>query len=574
MMEVPHFDSLFEPLLHWAGRRPDDTAIHFVHDDGREEVITAGQLHTRALVAGEALQKRGVSRGDIVIVVLRHSPELIDLFWGLIAIGAVPSIFPYLTEKIDPEIYTKQTRQLISNSGASLVITFPEFDSLTGGLLADTGCTVITVDEITGSACTGEIETDFSAGAEMAQLQYSSGSTGLQKGVVHSHRALLDCVHATATVNDIRTTDVCVNWLPLFHDFGLIVGLLIPVTYGIPTVLMSPFYWIRKPSRLLEVMHRHRGTICFMPNFAFNHSVRSVRDGDLKGVDLSGVRRLINGSEPVRLDTLERFTERFAPCGLEPETVAVGYGATEASGGITMTPWNRRPKVDWVDLRKLQTTGRAVPVERSAPGASPIVSCGPPMMDIELDIVDPGGKVLEDRRVGEIVVRSPRVFSEYHLAPELTEQALIDGGFRSGDLGYLSDGELYICGRKKDLIITGGRNVYPEDLDEIANKVPGIYPGRSVAFGVLDERSGSEGIVMVCELRQDSTEEQKIEIERELRGRVVGELDLPIADLHLLDQRGWVVKTTNGKIARSANRAKYLKTLSRGPFREGLAIEG
>jgi acyl-CoA synthetase (AMP-forming)/AMP-acid ligase II len=573
MIDLGEFDSLVEPLAHLARTRPDTRALVIVDDDGREEVVTTRQLYDRALGIGGALQSMGIGPGDVVILVLRHSRELMDIFWALLAIGAVPAIFPYLTEKIDPEAYRRQARLLISSAGATMVITFSQFETELRGLTADSDCRVVTVDDISGTA-EAEPPSRFghTTGNEVALLQYSSGTTGLQKGVVHTHRHMLGSVLGVQNAFGVRDDDVVVSWLPLFHDLGLIGGFFMPLLTGIPAVIMSPFYWLRNPKSLFELIHRHRGTISLMPNFALNHSVRSVRKRDTEDLDLSCWRVLLNAAEPVRLDSLRSFAERFGPSGYDPSAMMVGYGTTECTGPVTISPAGKGPEADWVDLEALQTTGYAMPSTDRAPGATPIVSCGRPLPGWEVEIVDEAGNGLDERHVGEVIVRGPLLFDEYHRSPELTARAFRNGWFRPGDLGYRSDGRLYICGRIKDVIVTGGRNIHPEDVEEIANRVDGIYPGRAVAFGVHNELTGTEGVVIVCELRHRYTGDKTIEIERELRGRLVAEMETTLVDLHLLDEKGWVIKTTNGKIARSANRAKYLKTLARGPFSEPLAV--
>ena len=207
-------------------------------------------------------------------------------------------------------------------------------------------------------------------------------------------------------------------------------------------------------------------------------------------------------------------------------------------------------------MHELQINKRAVPLPAQAPGSLATVSCGVPVAGGEIRILDEEGQPLPERQVGEIIIRTNALFSGYHGQPELTAQVMKDDWFYTGDLGYMAGGHLYICGRKKDMIIVAGRNVYPEDLEAIANMVPGIYSDRAVAFGVFDEQLGSERIVMVCDLKRKAGDAEKIDIERELRRRVHQELDVTLGEVHLV-KKGWVVKTINGKIARSANREKY-----------------
>jgi len=571
MIRLIQLDSIFETLAHRACHEPDRCAMIFVHEDGHQETVSAGQQHRRAMASGAALRDRGIGRGDVVVVLLRHSRELVDVLWGLLSVGAVPAIFPYLTEKLDPEIYRRQIERLVTSAGAAALATSSNFEQ-EASLLADlAGCRVVVVDGIGVSDSPTPFEPVPTTGDAACFIQYSSGTTGMQKGVVHSHGDLLAGLAAITKAVDIRPDDVIVTWLPLFHDFGIVCGFLLPMLHGIPIVFMSPFYWLRNPKSLLELIDRYRGTVTFMPNFAFNHCVRSIRSRDVEGLDLSCWRVALNSSELARVDTMRSFVDRFGPYGFSESALMVGYGTTECMG-ITMTPADREPGTDWIDLRVLQSSGRAVSVDEGSPGSFHIASCGFNLETVAVRIVDTEGREVGDRRVGEILVRSPFSLKEYHRQPELTARSLSSGWFHTGDLGYRHRGELFVCGRIKDVINSGGRIIHTEDLEEIANKVPGIHPGRSVAFGVLDDRTGTEGIAMVCELRHQCSDEQQIDVERELRRRLVSEMEVTLVDLHLLDVTGWVIKTSNGKIARGANRTKYLELLARGPFKESHAV--
>ncbi|MGH7898759.1 MAG: AMP-binding protein, partial [Candidatus Binatia bacterium] len=390
-------------------------------------------------------------------------------------------------------------------------------------------------------------------------LIYSSGTTGLQKGIAHTHRTVLDSLARLRDGYLLDRASVIVGWLPLFHDMGLNTGLLLPAFTGARVVLMSPFSWVRSPKTLFTAIDRHRGTHCWMPNFAFNHSVRSVRDRDLEGIDLSSWRVLCNASEPVRLESLERFAARFASRGFARTALASAYGMTEVSGAVTLSRLGEFPPVDWSDRSALQLEGQAVARTPDAQEAIALVSSGAAIEGIEYAILDRDGAKLGDRRVGEIAVRSDFCRHGYHQRPDLNAISIRDGWFLTGDLGYTAGGELFVCGRKKDLILTGGKNVYPEDLEEIANQVPGISPGRAVAFGLDDPGLGTESAAMVCELREPLDEERRFEVERELRRRVVGAMGITLGKVSLVEDSGWVVKTSNGKIARAANRQKYLE---------------
>jgi len=558
-MSIADYPTLVHALRERSTQSPDRRAVTFLNEDGRVELLTYGQLLRQAQGYARAYRDLGAGPGNLVILVMNHALELIPAFWGALLAGVVPTIFPYQTEKLDADIYRQRVRRLVEQSGARHVVTFAEFQPALIELFAGLDVAVLRTDEL---ARPGREEPGTALppvrGAQAAFIQYSSGTTGLQKGVVLSHQAALNNVQAIARAVEIRADDVVVCWLPLHHDMGLITGMMLPILAGIPAVLISPFQWVRDPAVLLKAIHEYRGTLCWMPNFAFNHCARSIRERDLQGLDLSHWRTLIDGGEPVRLDSLQLFTNRFAPLGFRESALGAGYGMAEITGAVCITPMGRPPRVDWVSLRTLQEAQRAEPAPPEQPGSTPIVSSGRLVQGVEAQIVDAQDRPLPERHIGEILVRSNAMLSGYHNRPDLTQQAMNLGWHRTGDLGYMSEGDLFVTGRLKDLIITGGRNVYPEDLEALAATVEGVRPGRAVAFGLPDATLGTEAIVMVCELREAGDPTLGLAVERELRRRVTQQLDLALSEVRFVD-KGWVVKTPSGKVARSANREKFLR---------------
>ncbi len=574
MLMIPSsVTTLTQPVQQRAPQDADRPAVIFVDDDGREEKLTCGQFHQAAQAYARAMQAVGVRQEDLVILVLRQSPTLLAAFWGALYLGAIASIFPFLTEKLDPALYMERVKELVIHSGARAVITFDEFKEELAHLLAGASCRVLSTTEIP----TAEAQPEPAAwpefdGAKIAFLQHSSGTTGLQKGVALSHRAVLNQVDAYGRAIDLRPDDVIVSWLPLYHDMGLIAGFVMPLVAGVPLVLMSPFKWVRDPKILLQALHRHHGSLCWLPNFAYNHTARVVRPQDLAGLDLSGVRAFINCSEPVFLESHEVFLKRLAACGVQAEALQVCYAMAENTFAVTQTPPGQPAHVDWVSTRALQEERRAVPaaapptvpvpdtgVDAEPTAVTPMVSCGYPIEGTELRIVDEHGKFLPERQVGEIALRSSCMLTGYYRRPEITAQAVRSGWYHTGDMGYLAGGQLYITGRKKDLIIVGGKNIYPQDLEAIANTLPGLVPGRSAAFGLFDPRMGSENIVMVCELEDDRLDEQaRHALEMELRRRVVQRSEVALSDVRLVSKR-WLIKTSSGKISRASNREKYIR---------------
>ena len=554
-------NSLLEPVIARAQQCPEQLALIFLHEDGRQETYNAGQFHESMVEYARVLAAVGLGSGELVILVMRHSPALLSAFWGAMYLGAVPAIFPYLSEKLDPERYAAQVQALVARSGVRVVITYSELENMFKRLLGGLNCQVLNTDDVSRYGNGAETPmTRLPVGDSIAFLQHSSGTTGLQKGVALSHRAVLAQLTAYGRAIGLNSDDVIASWLPLYHDMGLIAGFILPLVVGIPLVLMSPFHWVRDPKTLLWAIHEHRATLAWLPNFAYNHCAQRIRQRDLAGLDLSNWRAAINCSEPVRYESHRLFLERFAPYGFRESSLATCYAMAENTFAVTQSRLARPPDIDWVDMRALQETGLAKQAHSGASGALPVISCGHPLEGTQLRIVSDEGHPLPERHVGEIVIRSDSLLNGYYRQPALTTGAIRGGWLYTADMGYLASGQLYVSGRKKDLIIVGGKNIYPQDLEAIANEVSGIYPGRAVAFGLPDEKLGSEAIVMVCELCGQAGQEASKAVEQELRRRVVQRLDVTLKDVRLVENR-WLIKTSSGKLARAANRDKYLDSL-------------
>ena len=553
-------ESIVEPFVEKTLENQDRIAIILISDDDSEEKISYGQLHSKAISWAQTLQSNAIKKQDIVIVCLNHSPELVAAFWGVLYAGAIPIISHYPEHVPNRDKFKEQICSLVKNSGARGLITTPELQIELGDSLRDLNCQAISAAEILTRPGKLDLSVpkDYAWGEQIAYIQYTSGSTGRQKGVRLSHRAILNFIQSYATALDLRPRDVIVNWPPLYHDLGLFSGIVLPLTIGVALVLMSPFKWVHNPKALLEAIQRHGGTHCIFPNFGLNHTLRSVKDQNLKELDLSSLRFVGLGGEPILYDSIKVFFDFFKSYGLAATAIKPGYGMAENTLAATVTKMQDKCSVDWVDVRSLYDERRAVPAVSNQKGSIPVVSCGLPLDGADVAVVDSSRNHLPERSVGEIAIRTGFLFSGYHLNPELTAEVMDDGWYYTGDIGYLAKGHLYVCGRKKDLIIKGGQNIHPEDLENIANTVSGIKPGRAVAFGINDPRTGSEKIVMVCELMSGVGQEDRANISRELRRCVFHELYVSLSEVCFVE-RGWVVKTYNGRMVRSANRMKFIK---------------
>ena len=547
---------------------PDDArdAIIYLATGQPDIRISRAEFRQAALAYAQALTTFGLKPGDLVIIAHTQNLESIYLFWGALLAGAVPSMFPTLTEKLDPAIYMRSMAELVRFSGVRAILTTDEFAP---ELAVVVECAVYGSEQLTinseqltvnggQSPATSNQQpattSQFTIPDRVAFLQHSSGTTGLQKGVALSHTAVLNQIAAYSQAISLNERDVIVSWLPLYHDMGLIAGFLLPLVQGIPLVLMSPFDWVQHPALLLKAIHHHQCTLCWLPNFAYNHMARRIRQRDKEGLSLASMRLFINCSEPVRHESHQLFLEKFAANGATPEMLGVSYAMAENTFAVTQTPPGIPARLDVVDRVSLEESGYARPAAPEQPQAVVKVSCGPTVAGTAVVALSPNGHPLPDRQVGELAIRSPYMLTEYHNRPDL--DPFHDGWFRTGDRGYLADGEVYVIGRSKDLIINAGKNVYPQDVEAIVNEVAGVHAGRAVVFGVPDEREGTELIAVVAETRTTDAAERQA-IAKAIRQEVARQSTVTVSFVSLVD-RGWLIKTSSGKIARAANREKWL----------------
>ncbi|HEY70015.1 MAG TPA: fatty acyl-AMP ligase [Anaerolineae bacterium] len=537
---------------------PDKTSIVLLERDVDDRVVTYGDLIREAAGYARALEQAGIEPGELVIQIQQHGMDLVSAFYGAILRGAIPSILPFLTEKLSPEIYRRSLMALIKVSRPAAIITYPEFKSEVDKALEEGNSVraVLLENEISRDphpdwSLLRGLERDPS---EIVLLQHSSGTTGLQKGVALSHEAIFNQLENYARAIDLTAEDVIVSWLPLYHDMGLIAGFILPILRQIPLVMMSPFDWVRAPYRLMQAITKYQGTLAWLPNFAYNFCAQKIRDRHLEGADLSSWRAVINCSEPIYASSHQMFLERFKEYGFRPEALASSYAMAENVFAVTQGGIHEPLKMDVIDKQAFQEQKIARPATGSEETLT-MVSSGVPIHNTEIRIFDEERRELQDRQLGEIALRSDCMLTGYYNRPDVTAEAFHGEWYLTGDLGYRVGDELYVSGRKKDLIIVGGKNIYPQDIEALAGEVQGVHPGRVVSFGVYSEQVGSEEVVVIAESDEEDPEERK-RIANQIRQSVTKGSDIALRYVEVVD-RDWLIKTSSGKIARSANRGKY-----------------
>ncbi len=323
-------------------------------------------------------------------------------------------------------------------------------------------------------------------------------------------------------------------------------------------VLNSPFDWVRAPHRLLQAVSQYKGTLTWLPNFAYNFCAQKIRDRYLEGVDLSSWRAVINCSEPVHWESHNTFYERFKGYGLKLEALQTSYAMAENVFGVTQSDLSGTPKVEEID-REAFMSERVARLPVTGQPAMKMMSSGAPLANTRIRILDEHGVEVPERKIGEIALQSDCMLTGYYNRPDATAKALIDGWFLTGDYGYISGGEVFVSGRKKDMIIVGGRNVYPQDLEALSYEVPGVHAGRSVAFGVFNEEAGTEDVVIVAEVDSENAVEQQ-NIADLIRAHVTKNSSIALRYVKVVGPK-WILKTSSGKTARAANKEKFLKEL-------------
>jgi fatty-acyl-CoA synthase len=575
-------ETLLDVLRYRAAHDADRAHLLITEDvDGQERnlTLTFGELFAAGQRCAAELARRGVPAGGRVALMLPTSRAFFVSYAGILLAGAIPvPIYPpFRADRI--EEYAERQASILNNAEVCLLLTFrraeavaylvqPRVKSLAAVVDAER---LIEAADKAPPPAPGALPAHLTGrrarhSGDIALLQYTSGSTGDPKGVTLTHANLLANMRAIGGCIQMGPGDVGISWLPLYHDMGLIGAWLTLLHFGVPLAVMSPLAFLTRPERWLWAFHKHHGTVTAAPNFAYELCVRKVADKDIEGIDLSSWRVAMNGAEPVNPETMQRFTARFARYGFRPEAHLPVYGLAESSLAVTVPPLGRGPIVDRVDRETFTSQGRAVPVAKDAAAAISFVSSGTSLPLHEVRIVDPSGNEAPDRTEGFLWFRGPSATSGYYKNPIATEKLLPRGTTSapgeyawvdSGDRAYRVDGEIYVTGRVKDIIIKGGRNLYPHEVEELASRAEGIRKGCIVAFGLKDEGSGTEKLIVVAELR-DRDPKRRAAIAAAVTDQVSRGLGMPPDRVELIPAGG-IPKTSSGKLRREETRKLFLQ---------------
>lgn len=564
--------SLIEILDAHAERSPERCGYIFLQHGEREEArLDYGQLATRARAIATAVQAE-IAAGDRVLLLFPHGREFVTAFLGCLHAGAIAIPAPGLARPLSRAVYRLQG--IVADGKPRLVLT-------TSAMLDMARQVCEQLPELAGTARVLAVETieDGLASAwrrpqlgreDLAFLQYTSGSTSTPKGVMVSHGNLLSDAACYLEGFHHHEGTVTVTWMPHFHDFGLMDGISEPLLGGFPVISMSPLAFMQRPMRWLEAVSRYQATFTSGPNFAFDLCVRqAVAPEALAALQLGSLACVAVGAEPVRLATLQRFAERFAPAGFRFDAFRPGYGLAEATLKVTTTRWDQPPTFLQVDRAALEA-GRVVSHSPEAQALT-LAACGPitsAEFETEIVIVDPATlQRVPDGSVGEICVCGPMVARGYWGRPDATRETFVtlatdrgDARFlRTGDLGFAHQGQLYITGRIKDLIIIHGRNLYPQDLEFTAEAAcpDALRAGGSAAFTVAAEAAAeAERLVLVTEVAHKTPRRAKDIIDA-IRHKLMELLEVTPHDVVLI-QENTLPKTSSGKIRRRECRQLYL----------------
>lgn len=528
----------------------EKTGVHFVDEKGKEKFLSSAGLIAQAKRVAAGLRARGVQSGEPVVLVVTEPQTAILIILGCMMAGCPPTpIYPPLNLAAVPA-FLAFVNHVVDRSRATFLVADEQPYRVVAGV--GKGVNRLRGIEKTAALLSESGTFEFTGKTEnpIAFLQFTSGSTSVPKGVMVMHEGLAANLRMIREASHMDRNSCVVTWLPVYHDMGLIGTVLNAITLPCKLVVLPPLLFLKKPRFWLELITRHRGTHTAAPNFAHGLCVRRVED--TSGLDLGSMTTFICGAEPVIPKTMESFVAHFRNAGLSPGAMVPAYGLAEATLAVTFTPYGRGLATETVDMLKLSADRLAEPTTEGNSHELRISSCGLPMPGLQVRVASETGLPLLERSVGEIQVTGVSVTPGYIGDEEATKNSrTTDGWLRTGDLGYIAAGELFPCGRTKEMIIIRGKNYHAHDLEHLASEVAGVRTGNVVAFG-LQKESG-ESLVVVAETRD--MDKQK-ELAKHIRSHLAESIGIA-PDEVVVVPAGTLPKTSSGKLKRLETRALY-----------------
>lgn len=509
------------------------------------------------------LKNAGINKGEVVAIIIKHNKDFFPIYLGIVGIGAIPAVLAYPNPRLHPDKFRQGIIGMSQRSGLDWILTEQSINPIIEPLISSGTVRGVhfpleyDLNKEFSAAAYDELRKKRAAvtSEQPLLLQHSSGTTGLQKPVLLSHGAIIRHADYYGKAINISPDDKVASWLPLYHDMGLIAAFHMPLAFGITSIQIDPFEWVLAPVLLLEAISKEKASLSWLPNFAYNLLADKIHEDELEEVDLKTLRMAINCSEPVRDASHNRFKTHFAKYGFSGSALATCYAMAETTYAVTQSDPGVEPVVVYADRDKL-SAGDVV-ITNSIENARVCVSSGKVIEGCEVKIVDENRNPLPENKIGEIAIKSVSMFDGYRNYPEKTADVLIGEWYYSGDFGFMINGECFVIGRKKDIIIVAGKNIYPEDVEDTLNKVEGVLPGRVVAFGYDDQNVGTEVLCVIVESNVETREDKQ-----KLRVRILEQTlanDQSVSRVYIVPSR-WLIKSSAGKPSRKNNKERILET--------------
>jgi fatty-acyl-CoA synthase len=537
--------TLAAALADRARREPSAVAYYLPDEPGGEVRLTVADLARLASAAGVALASAGLGRGDRVCLCLDTSPELLAALYGTALVGATAMLAePPLTPS-RRRVWLDRLRRIVDVAQPTTLVCAPELRESAEAEFGPLGVVVTCPPFGDGTLGRPVLDADPQ---EPIVIQFTSGTTSAAKGIVLSHRAVLAAVAAIGMAVPYQRGDLTVCWLPLHHDMGLVGSTLSPFLHDVPAVLIRPLSFGMRPASWLRLLHQYRGTVSAAPNFAYQLITSRVQKVDLAGLDLRHWRVALNGAEVVAASTVLDFQQAMGRYGFAPEALRPCYGMAEVGLAITFAPPDRRARIDRLSRTALADRGRAEPA-LSELDAQDLVSCGRPVPGTRVRVVDEHGQTLPEGAAGTILTASESMMTGYLGLSGHRADALRDGWLNTGDLGFFLDGELFVTGRAKDVIIIAGRNYHPQPFELAATMVDGVRPNGAAAVGLPDADTGTERLTVVVETKFYHDAEPAAQVRRAVERMVASHTGVPPSRVVTV-RPGSLPRTSSGKTQR------------------------